>query len=241
MPDVRAIRKGTMAVKATLVALLVMAASGYVPTWAGECTEGETRLLARLEYWSDRPFGDDPRACGEIKQALYCLVNNSIDLLRWAGPNAAGYLRSLRESPLKPQVISACAPYLTAPPCALYGELALQAATDLAMYGVQSVSGHDVLGILVARCRASRAQLPYLALAGIEDSRVPALLRATYDSLSVTSRAEATRYERFQLVNCLYHVAGDSALALVSAIAATDPDTAVAARAQHVVASRGQR
>jgi hypothetical protein len=239
--NVRPTWNGALAIKATIVALLLMVASGYVPALSGECTSGEKWLLARLEYWSGRPYGDDPRACGEIQEALQCLVYNRIDQRRWAGPNAAGYLKSLRESPLRPQVISACAPYLTAPPCALYGELALPAASDLAMYGVQSVSGQDVLGILLARCHASRSQLPYLALAGIGDSRVPGLLRTTYDSLSVVSRAKATRYERLQLVNCLYHVPGDSSLALASAIAATDPDTEVVARARHVVASRGQR
>ncbi|MCA9726859.1 MAG: hypothetical protein KC729_04190 [Candidatus Eisenbacteria bacterium] len=230
-----------MTARGLLATLLMLALSGLMPAWSGECTEGESRLLSRLEYWNGRSFAGDPRACGEISGALRCLVYNRIDLLHWAGPNTAGYFQSLRDSPLRPRVVSACTPLLTAPECSPYGDLGLQAAEDLAMFGVKQANGHDILGILVDRSRSSQTRLPYLALAAIGDSRVLAVLRTTYDSLSVGARDEAASYEILQLVNCLYHLPGDSSVAFAAAITDADPDTAVVARARHVVEARRQR
>jgi len=210
-------------------------------TQAGECTESDGSYLEHLEYWASRPWAGDPRARSEIGEALGCLTYNRIDARRWAGPSAAGYLRSLRQSPQRARIEAACVPYLTAPrPVEPYqGDLACAAAEVLAMYGLPYAGGHDILEILVRRSRAAGYLLPYMALASIGDPRVFPLLDATYDSLAAAPRTDRTRWEMIGLVNCLYHLPGDSAVALAAEIAAADPDTAIIARAQHVLRARG--
>lgn len=208
---------------------------------AGECTEGDRYYLERLEYWAGRPYAGDPRARSEIGEALGCLTHNRIDPRRWAGPSAAGYLRSLRQSPQRARVEAACVPYLTAPPPVeeYEGVLSLGAAEVLAFYGLPRAGGHDVFEILVRRSRATGRLLPYMALASIGDPRVFSLLDATYDSLAAAPRTDRVRWELIGLVNCLYHLPGDSAMALAAEIASADPDTAITARARHVLRARG--
>lgn len=230
-----------MDAKAYLAVLLILAFSWPKPACCGECTGAKVQLLERLEYWSGRPFAGDPRACREISGSLFCLAYKRIDPLHWAGPSAAGYFRSLRDSPLRQRVVSACTPFLIAPVCPPCRDFVLQAAEDLAMYGVRQAGGHDVLVILVDRCRSSHTRLPYLALAAIGDPRVLGLLRAQYDSLSAVPRSEIARYDLLQMVNCLYHLPGDSSLAFAAAIAETDPDTAVVSRVRHVLKARKRR
>lgn len=207
------------------------------PTLAGECTEGTEEYVSRLERWAEiRPL--DRIASSQVNEACGCLASKRY--VFWAGPIAARHFRNLHESPFRPRIAAAAARYLDLPgPSGPYDpDLALDAANTLALYGVRQADGYDVLEVLLRRCSAAKRPLPYFALASIGDRRVLSLLRAAYDSLLAMPRSDRVHEDKVELVSCLYHLPGDSALALVQAIAAGDADSVVCARAKHVISAR---
>lgn len=222
---------------ATAILLFMALGASADLTLAGECTESAEHYVSCLERWAEtRPL--DGAAAGEISEAFSCLVHTR--WVHWAGPVAARYFRNLHASPLGPRIIAASARYLELPVSSTGKDLAYEAAYTLAMYGAKHVNGSDVLEELTSRGKAANRSLPYFALASIGDPRVLSLLHATYDSLAAAPRSQRVHSDKVELVCCLYHIPGDSALALARAIASADPDSFVRTRAEHVVVARSQ-
>jgi hypothetical protein len=225
----------------TLVALLLLSVLGVAcpDCRAGECIWSNERNLEILTQWAGIPLRVNGSDWIEVSGALNCLRNNRLNYWKWAGPVAGQYFRNLHKSPLRGQVIQACAPYLTAAPSANASnnaDFSRAAAETLAMYGVKRVGDHDVFAIMVHR--STNCYLPYYAIASLGDPRSLSLLKARYDSLRSGSLSIGARGEKIQIVNCLYHLPGDSVLSFVSAIASAELDSAVVARARHVLEAR---
>jgi len=221
------------------LALLLL---GSTTVHAGECTYSDDEYLRTLELGArDTPTDSLPTST-QVSYALSCLTYNSINVWRWAGPGTAHYFASLHGSPLLPRIVAACKPYLLGRTRCEDEEgkdnLAFQAACTLAMFGVSEAAGQDIFEILANGNPADRMQLPYFALASLGDPRTLPLLRASSDSLCVAAQSHDNQYHKTQLVNCLYHLRGDSILSFVRVIAASDPDSAVVERAKHVLEAR---
>jgi hypothetical protein len=106
------------------------------------------------------------------------------------------------------------------------------------MCGVAESNGRDIFKILSHGDPRDPKRLPYFALASLADPRTLPFLKANYDSLTAAEPSHDTKYGKTQLVNCLYHLPGDSVVSLVRLIATTDPDSAVVERAGHVLKVR---
>lgn len=217
--------------------LLGMCANGAI---AGECTGSD--YVGTLERWADDPRGRDGPTLGEVEEAFQCLTAEPDDGGRWAGPIAAQYFLSWRQSPNSRRIIAMAVKYLdvlpTDTPDAM--DLASHAAYLLALCGVSRVDDRDIVAMLTNGAVAKNGWLPYYALAGVGDPRVFGIMRDRYRYLTGSPSSALPARERVQLVNCLYHLPGDSVLAFVDSIAVYDPDSLVIARARHVLAARGR-
>lgn len=211
---------------------------------AGECTRTEEEYLRILEQGAGSAGPDAVSSAGEISEALNCLVYTRMDQGRWAGPRMAAHFASLHHSPLRERFAAACMPYLLGRgrvPEADRPVIAFEAATALAMCGVAESGGCDIFGALVKGDPQNPTRVPFVALASLADPRTLRFLQARYDSLSVNPPAADTRFWKTQIVNCLYHLPGDSVVSFARVIATSDPDTAVVVRARHVVEARPGR
>lgn len=221
--------------------LILLTLLGPCLTHAGECTRTDEEYLRILERGVDTVSSDATPAPGEIAEALNCLVYARIDLARWAGPRTAAYFATLHKVPFHARFVAACTPYVLGRGRVAEADrpdIAFEAASALAMCGVAECAGRDVFGILTQGDPRNRARVPYLALASLADRRTLSFLTARYDSLSTAPPTRDSGFWKTQIVNCLYHLPGDSVITFAEAIAASDPDTAVVSRARHVVAVR---
>lgn len=207
---------------------------------AGECTNPDEDYLRLLERGAGIVVSIPLPSPREVSAALSCLAYSRIDIGRWAGPRTASFFTSLHHSPFRERFVAACTPYLLGRTEATREdpEIAFEAATALAMYGVDEAGGQDIFRILTQGDPRDRTRLPYFAMASLADPRTLPFLRARYDSLASAPPARNTQFWKTQLVNCLYHLPGDSVVTFAEEIAAADPDTAVVARARHVVEAR---
>jgi hypothetical protein len=185
-----------------------------------------------LEHFADQPGRIGSSNLLQLEEALKCLAWRPADYRRWAGPIAAEEVAKLRTSPFRDRIAAACGKILNSPPeTADRRELTRLAAYTLASYGVGEADGNDVFELLAWEKRFP----PYFALAALGDSRTVPLLKATYDSLaSIAPRTDRVRFTMLQVLNCLYHVGGDSARSLARVIASQEEDTVIVERATRV-------
>ncbi len=211
---------------------------------AGECTRTEEEYLRILEQGTESARSAAPPSSGEISEALNCLVYWRMDQGRWAGPRTAAHFANLHHSPFRERFVAACTPYLLGRGRvaeAVRPTIAFEAATALAMCGVAESGGRDIFGVLIQGDPQGPTRVPFVALASLADRRTLAFLRARYDSLTSLPSAPDARYWKTQIVNCLYYLPGDSVVSFAEVIATSDPDTAVVARARHVLEARPRR
>jgi hypothetical protein len=199
-----------------------------VSVLGGECGEGEDHYLTDIEIHGSQAHDE----------SFHCLQWRVDDWNKWAGPIAASMFEECRRSPIRERLTVACTPLLadTARVILEWQVPRYRAAVLLASYGISRVADQDIFGIITKEMRAHRLldTTDYMALAALRDSRTVQFLAERYDSvatLRVTDREDEIR----DILNCLYHVPGDSAVALAKTISERERDPAIKERAERVI------
>jgi hypothetical protein len=212
--------------------LAVLASPG--PAVSGECGgKSDLYFVEKLELFPGTLDVSKDRDLWRLQAIFNCLRHCPDDPRRWAGPIATACLKTMREDPQRERIVAACIPYLgisrdTGP----RRRIAHSAAATIALYGTSEVEGHDIFLLLTA----DRRNIDFFAVAALGDRRTLAFLQATYDSLRSADGGPVESRDRLeQLLNCLYHVPGDSAVSFARVIAAEEHDSLVVERARRVI------
>jgi hypothetical protein len=175
-------------------------------------------------------------------EALSCLGSRCYPEYgdRWAGPIAAERLNRCRLSPYRERIAAACIPVMEDTTCgAQYFSNfnpRYNAALLLAFYGFKEVGGYDIFSIITSTLElpADLRKLDFYALASLQDPRTVPFLEMVYDSLGLTD-SESRNFILARLINCLYHIPGDSAVAFAERIHREQADDFIRDRAQRVI------
>jgi len=199
---------------------------------AGECVQGSDHYVSELEriVREGLPYSYD--------EAFNCLQGecSPADYVRWAGPIAASRFETCRSHPLRDRIAAACLPLLADSTVGEDGFSArLAAAGVAAAYGFSRVGPHDIFAIGIGQILAAKhpPDPRFGSLAAMGDSRTLDFLKSFYAS-AADRPAEGRNYEISDVLNCLYHVHGDSAAAFAAEIERTVTDPELKERARRV-------
>ena len=202
---------------------------------AGECTYGDDHYLSAIEQVSRDQSVEN---VGAASEAFYCLRCRAEDASKWAGPIASIQFASCRKSPIRDRLASACLPLLsdttTLPNFRVVPRFAC--ALLLGSYGIPKVGESDIFRIITKEIPTRRplATDDFMSLAVLRDPRTLRFLTNEYE---VDSKFPSPRRERRieDIINCLYHIPGDSALALVRTIKGKETDPQIQERCLRVL------
>ncbi len=206
-----------------------LALSGHAPpVLGGECTEGEDHYLTDIEIHGSQAHDE----------SFHCLQWTAADWSKWAGPIAGSMFEECRRSPIRERLTAACTPLLadTARVTLEWRIPRYRAAVLLASYGIPRVADQDIFGIITEemRGRGSLGTADYMALAALRDPRTVQFLAGEFDSVASVRAPDRLEVIR-DILNCLYHVPGDSAVALAKTISERERDPAIKERAERVI------
>jgi hypothetical protein len=213
--------------------LVIAASTPGSRSRAGECTESAEYYVADLEAMvrNGPPFhSGEPFDCLTMR----CEPE---DWKLWAGPIAAHQFEKCRTHPLRDRIAAACVPLLADTARAnQYFSIRDEAAHLAASYGFTRIGDHDLFVLITEQIRTfSTEGLPRFPLLAImRDPRTLRFLTAFYASLSATQSPERDRAV-FDLLSCLYHVPGDSAVSLASQVLRNEKSPILEERARRVV------
>ncbi|MBK8233703.1 MAG: hypothetical protein IPK72_24780 [Candidatus Eisenbacteria bacterium] len=221
--------KGVRAALAVVLAVMAMVATAR----AGECAAGEKDYLGDLEQMvrEGPPY--------RYREAFWCLSRRCLpeDWRRWAGPLAARQFADCRTSLYRDRIAAACLPLL-ADSSESRDEFSPRgaAAALAAGYGFSNLGSHDLFEIVTDAIRVGShpPDSRFALLAIMQDPRTMAFLRAYHASLAGRSSPERDGPLR-DILNCLYHVPGDSALVLAREIARSELTADLKERARRVL------
>jgi hypothetical protein len=179
------------------------------------------------------------RAPEGMSAAMSCLQCRTEHSWKWAGPIAAAQFEECRQAQIRQRLTAACTPLISDSTYQDYGNFVTRyrVAALLASYGIGRVDGEDIFRILAVEKhrRFEFEPIDYMALAILQDRRTLSFLASDYASLSkIDSRRRTDRV--IAILNCLYHVPGDSALVLARTIGQQEGADLIGKRVSRVLA-----
>ncbi len=200
---------------------------------AGECTEDDEHYVAELEALvRDGP----PFHSGEPLDCLTMRCEPE-DWRLWAGPVAAQRFEECRTHPLRDRIAAACIPLLADTARAnRYFSIRDEATYLAASYGFTRIGDYDLFDLIIEQIRTFSPEDPprFPLLAIMRDPRTLRFLTSFYASLQATQSPERDTAV-FDLLSCLYHVPGDSAVSLASRVLRNEQSPTLKERARRVV------
>ena len=219
---------------------------GFIKAVAGECYEGIEVYIERLEIGANKDYRLVTKYDAELwretlswREAFQCLAYGCIPKngTRWAGPIAAERYKECKSSPYCDRIAAACLSYMEDTTSYFgYFEPRFHSARLLAYYGFNKLEGYDLFSILTSSWRSSSnvRRIDFFALAAMQDSRAALFLEEIYDTL-ITSTPVYYKEYLVRILNCLYHVPGDTAIELAKRIYENEADELLKERAYKVI------
>ncbi len=197
--------------KTSLLAIAIVLLSPHLG-FAGDCLSS---LEENVEFLEHTLYSED--TARHIRYRLFCMrAGFRTDTNRWAGPIAAAYIATCRESAFRDRIAAVCQGYL--------GDsegLRYEAARTMAHYAIGTAHDEDIYSILVSH----RDEPPWLDLAALGDPRTVDFIRELYflrRPMGVDRQANSEAL--IAMFNCLYHIPTDGAVNQARELFATETD-----------------